>query len=61
LIGGISVDSVGNLYGLLDTEVNSADSFSIVGLAPSLTGSVAPTRQMTSTSIISPDVELAAR
>jgi len=61
LIGGISVDGVGNLYGLLDTDVNSTDSFSIVALAPSLTGSVAPTRQMTSTSIVDPDVEVAAR
>jgi hypothetical protein len=58
---GLRMDSAGNLFTLLDTDVNNADSFSIVSVGPNAGGNIAPATQMSSTSLTNPTGEIAIK
>lgn len=64
-IGGIKVDSVGNVYALMSTPVGSGstrtNSFSVVSLGPSVTGNTVPTEQLTSPALTAAGTEIAIR
>jgi sugar lactone lactonase YvrE len=65
IFGGLRIDSVGNLYGLLDTEVGSGstatNSFSVVAIGPNASGNIAPAAQLTSSSLSNPSGQIAIR
>jgi hypothetical protein len=65
IFGGLRIDSVGNIYAVLATQVGTGatatGAYSVVAMGPGATGSIAPAAQMTSAAWSSPGPQLAIR
>ena len=62
-IGGLEVDSVGNIYAIMYTGTvpSTTGTFSVIALGPTSTGTISPTKQMTSTALSAGYTQIAIR